>query len=202
MAKTPTTDLFAAADAKAREAALDVSRSFIVQAPAGSGKTGLLIQRYLALLARVDRPEAILAMTFTRKAAGEMSERIVKALRDAEADIAPEGEHEAAILRLARAALRRDRECGWSLTAHPARLRVQTIDALCAALMRQAPVTAKLGAMTGLVEHAEELYVAAAREELYAAGADHAAWRRLLRYLDNDADRVVSLLAGMLAKRE
>ena len=48
-------------DAKQREAALDPARSFIVQAPAGSGKTELLIQRYLNLLGTVTVPEEIIA---------------------------------------------------------------------------------------------------------------------------------------------
>ena len=68
------------ADLNEREQALDPARSFIVEAPAGSGKTGLLVQRYLRLLGVVDRPESIVAMTFMRKAAGEMKQRIYDAL--------------------------------------------------------------------------------------------------------------------------
>ena len=64
-------------DSAVRAAAIDPSRSFIIQAPAGSGKTELLTDRILALLATVNRPEEIVAITFTRKAASEMHARVL-----------------------------------------------------------------------------------------------------------------------------
>jgi superfamily I DNA/RNA helicase len=106
------------ADSAERAAALDPRRSFIVQAPAGSGKTELLVRRYLNLLRVVTRPEEILAITFTRKAAAEMKQRILKALTAGPI-------------------------AGFAAADISSRMRVQTIDALCAALTRQMPVLAK-----------------------------------------------------------
>ncbi len=192
-----------AQDREARERALDVARSWLVQAPAGSGKTSLLIQRFLALLARVDRPERIVAMTFTRKSAAEMRDRILGALTEsARATHVPDSQHARTTRELAIAALARDRSLGWNLLEQPSRLRISTIDALAAALARQAPVAADLGAMPGITEKAQPLYDEAARTALARASADDRHWQAFLRGLDNDATAVTRLIAQMLAGRE
>jgi ATP-dependent helicase/nuclease subunit A len=189
-------------DATARERALDATRSLIVQAPAGSGKTELLIQRFLALLAHVDRPERIVAMTFTRKAAAEMRDRIIGALRSAAGGPVTEDAGERRTGELAAAVLAQDARLGWELITHPARLQIQTIDALCAGVARQAPLTSKLGSMNRVREEATALYRLAAQNALRTAAADDLNWHRLLSHLDNDAEAAIAQLSGMLGRRE
>ena len=193
------------ADAAVRREALDPNGSFIVQAPAGSGKTELLIQRYLVLLARVDHPESIVAITFTRKAAAEMRFRLIEALQRAVSGEPPAQEHARATWELARAALERDRALDWRLLQNPARLRILTIDALCLSLVRQMPWLSRLGAPPAPEENAEALYREAARATLdlledddpRAAGLAH-----LLAHLDNNYAYIERLLVGMLGRRD
>ena len=191
-------------DARARENALDITQSWLVQAPAGSGKTALLIQRFLALLAHVERPERIVATTFTRKAAAEMRERVLAALRAADDPRAPlpQAQHARIERSLAQAALAQDRRLGWGITEQPQRLRIVTIDALAAAIARQAPIAAGLGALPGFVDDAQILYRDAARAALERAAAEDPHWQTFLAWQDNDAEAATRLVAQMLAARD
>lgn len=209
------------ADASQRAEALDLSRSFIIQAPAGSGKTELLTQRFLKLLAQVDRPERILAITFTRKATREMHQRILQRLRQAQEAMADGAtphalenipEHERRAIELARAALQNDREQGWQLLKNPGRLRVFTIDGLCVQLLSRDPERGSHVAGRSVLEDPKPLYRRAVQDlfeqlgQATATEAESAAARdalvRLLVHLDGDASALQDLLISMLAVRE
>jgi hypothetical protein len=151
-------------DGDARIEAIDPRRSFIVQAPAGSGKTSLLTLRYLRLLATVSSPEEIVAITFTRKAASEMRHRILGALAAASRPLAADARpHERDLHALATAALAQSRARGWELERNPARLHVQTIDGLNHWLAQRLPLAARIGLSATLVDDARPLYREAAR---------------------------------------
>jgi ATP-dependent helicase/nuclease subunit A len=195
-----------APDRLQRERALDPDRSFIVQAPAGSGKTELLIQRYLLLLARVERPEEIVAITFTRKAAAEMRKRVFEAFKKARESARPAEAHAARTWDLARAALETNDRLGWKLEQNAARLRVQTIDALCVSLTRRMPIVSRLGAQPETIDDASALHDEAARNLLAAVEVPddkrHDDVAHLLAHLDNNVGSAVELLVDMLASRD
>jgi len=196
-------------DNAVRREVLDTTQSWMLQAPAGSGKTELLMQRYLACLATVEQPESVLAITFTRKAAAEMRSRILDALQGAQepddARIANSAEHERQSLQLARAVLETSRELGWNILDNPARLQVRTLDSFCEAVAQRAPFKGLLGGVAQVTEDAQPLYEQAAQrviDLLAVPGVRGDAVETLLVHLDNDVGGARDLLATMLAQRD
>src|SRR5688500_767883 len=113
-------------DAAARARAVDPRFNVALEASAGTGKTRVLVDRYVNLLRAGVDPSNILAITFTRKAAAEMRERIVSTLRTAAArgEIAPSR---------------------WrDLRDRTADIAISTIDAFCLSLLREFPLEADL----------------------------------------------------------
>ena len=191
-------------DAVARCRALEPG-SFIVEAPAGAGKTELLSQRFLRLMATVDDPEEVVAITFTNKAAAEMRQRILESLEVAQRGVPPGAPHKQVTFDLARAVLATAAARGWQLLAHPGRLRVITIDAFCAGLARQMPLLSRLGSQPRLAEDAGRHYREASQRALAwldAEGPLADVVAVALQRLDNDTERLAELLAAMLARRD
>ncbi len=194
-------------DSAQRLQSRDPNHSCIVQAPAGSGKTELLTQRMLGLLAHVENPEEVVAITFTRKAAAEMNHRLVERLQAAasgpEKALEP---HEQVSRELALAALENDRKRGWNLLQQPSRLRIRTIDSLCSELARQLPILSGLGGGQQVAEDAEPLYRRAAARTMASIEDSRddlqADIIRVLDRYDNQYDRLVDLLTSMLSHRE
>lgn len=198
-------------DADARERALDIRASCIVEAPAGSGKTGLLVQRFLKLLAdeSVGSPEEVLAVTFTRKATAELRDRVLKELLLANknepltADTAP---FVRSSREFASAALQRSRQLNWRLLEQPMRLNIQTFDAVGMQIANALPLLSGSGGPREPLEDARSLYNLAARRTLLELGGSnpslHQALRTVLLHRDGNLNDTGSLIAGMLEKRE
>ena len=193
-------------DAAAREAALDLDAHVLVTAPAGSGKTGLLVHRMLRALAVVEQPEQVVAITFTNKAAAEIRARVLDTLR--EAQLPADDAHTQALRESARAVLARDAQQAWHLLAQPARLGALTIDAFCAQLGAQLPLLSGLGGAIAVAEDARPLYLEAITqlfgeiEDASVPAPDRAALARILRLNSNRLDRLVDPLIGLLQRRE
>ncbi|PKO47499.1 MAG: DNA helicase [Betaproteobacteria bacterium HGW-Betaproteobacteria-22] len=198
-----------AADAHNRLRALEL-KSFIVEAPAGAGKTELLTQRYLKLLTTVNAPEEIIAITFTNKAAAEMRARILDSLMKAANQEKPQQAHKQITYNLSLQALQHAQLKDWQLIENPSRLRIFTIDSLCAHLARQMPLMSRFGAQPRVTEDADSLYAQAAEQTLalledktHSENKTHSEIvKAALRYVDNDASKLKKLLIAMLEKRD
>jgi len=193
-------------DLPVRRRALDPTKSFIVQAPAGSGKTELLTQRYLVLLSRAEKaPEEIIAITFTRKAAAEMRARIIHALTVATEKEPDKSDYKYTTWSLAKTVLKKDSALQWNLLRNPNRLRILTIDALSALICKQTPMLTQFGTSPSVCENAKPLYQLAAQRLLTDVLPDKK-WQsyaeHLLLHLDNDVEKLEKLLTHLLDHRD
>ncbi|HEY7190627.1 MAG TPA: UvrD-helicase domain-containing protein, partial [Vicinamibacterales bacterium] len=123
---TPLESRIDARDRDGRARAVDPRFNVALEASAGTGKTRILVERYVNLLKAGVDPAEILALTFTRKAATEMRDRIIARLREAGST----GEITAAHWR--------------QLRDRTADVAISTIDAFCLSLLREFPLEADL----------------------------------------------------------
>ncbi len=124
-------------DADARVRAVDPSRNVVLEASAGTGKTRVLVERYVNLLLAGVEPEHILAITFTRKAAAEMRQRIVERLKEANRT----SQLSASMWRALRERL--------------GEIAISTIDAFCLSLIREFPLEADVDPGFDLADETE-----------------------------------------------
>jgi len=193
-------------DSQARQQALDPTKSFLVQAPAGSGKTGLLVYRMLVLLATVEKPQQVLSITFTRKATAEMRARLLELLHAADRGDSSEQAFEQQGIDLARRVLERDALMGWGLLNAPHQLQIQTIDAFCAKLTSSMPWLSRLGERPRTTDQADAHY-AAAVEQLLAELLDSSSLlvpslKTVMSELDFNYNKARMLFGSMLARRD
>jgi ATP-dependent exoDNAse (exonuclease V) beta subunit len=194
-------------DQPQRQQALHPDRSILVQAPAGSGKTDLLTRRFLCLLAQVDEPGQLVAITFTNAAAAEMRNRILNKLEEAAAGpIPPDATDELSMESLACRALEHSQARGWNLLDLPAQLRISTIDSFCRDLALQQPLLSGLGGGLAIAEQPADLYRRAARQTLEQIDSADPnlpqAIAALLEGRDNNWQDTENLLVQMLGVRD
>ena len=138
-------------------------RHEMILASAGSGKTYRLTDRYLKLLTLGVEPEKVIALTFTRKAAGEFFDAILRKLVEAISD-------EAKLKALAEGTGKADlsaEECRRMVRSLVSRLhvlRLGTLDSFLSSILRSFPFEHGLG---GSFEMLDDHGIVQARKEVY-----------------------------------
>ena len=126
-------------DMTARLDAVNPNNSVCVNAGAGSGKTSLLLERYLNCLSIANKPEEVLAITFTNKAVNEILERVHTAFKSTN-DPVPNDEYHKKIYFSAKKVIERSNLLGWNVEKNLTRLKIMTFDTYSASISKRLPM--------------------------------------------------------------
>ena len=171
-------------DHKIRDEVLDPRSSFVVQAPAGSGKTTTLAKRIIHLLTVVDDPKEIIAISFTKKAAGEMHKKFLDEFE------APENQE------VVKKINGRAKKLKWNENFLNL-LEIMTIDSLASKITRQAPILSR-SLYKNITEDPHEIYESAVKETMQ----DNAQLTELFPFLDYDYQKIKDQLINLLKNRD
>jgi len=182
-----------------------VNEFVFVNASAGTGKTSYLVIMHLKSLAMVTQPEQVCSVTFTRKASRELSDRIMGALIKANELHIPINDYEVELLGFAKKVLANSKKYGWNILQNPNRLNVQTIDGLCAQIVKGSPALSGLGVGAKVCENVKDFYRKASTsllEDFSSTSPWADSVKKLLLHFNNDFEDCVNLLSDMLSRRE
>lgn len=188
-------------DINARIESINTNKSMLIVADAGCGKTEQMARRYLALLANRKNPEGILSITFTKKAASEMRERIHKYLKMGCSDAMPTQAHLIETWELAKKAIEADSVNKWEIINNPHKIKIKTIDSFCIDIVNNNVLLNSYGCQIKALEDTAKTYEIAARNYI-TNSKDIDTISTLIRFFDNNQEKAIKKIAELLPKRE
>tara|TARA_Y100000748_G_scaffold219484_1_gene184461 strand:+ start:17585 stop:20716 length:3132 start_codon:yes stop_codon:yes gene_type:complete len=171
-------------DQPTRDEVIDPKFSFLVQAPAGSGKTTTLANRILQLLIKVNSPKEIIAMSFTNKAAAEMHCKVKEQYES------PEHKEIVKKIELRAKKLKWDRN-------YLELLQIMTIDSLASKITRHTPILSN-SLFMNISEDPHSLYESAVKETM----KNSQQLSELFPFLNYDYQKIEKQLIKQLETRD
>jgi ATP-dependent helicase/nuclease subunit A len=179
-------------DEKVRAEVIDDPSSFIISAPAGSGKTTVLAKRIIKRLLEVNDPNEIIALTFTKKAANEMRDKVQEVLKAKDETF--DGPFEQKKLN------KHSKKNNWD-DNYIGNLKIMTLDSLAFQILQKEPLLSEYPKVEGLSEHLDDLYEIAINEVIKEP-QNYQDVEKVLLYLNVNHQTSVNEFVEMIKKRD
>jgi len=179
-------------DEKVRVEVINDPSSFILSAPAGSGKTTVLAKRIVKRLLEVNDPNEIIALTFTKKAANEMRDKVQEVLKLKEKTF--DGPS------IQKELNKHSKKNNWD-NNYIGNLKIMTLDSLAFQILLKEPLLSEHPKVEGLSEHLDDLYEIAINEVIKEP-QNYQDVEKVLLYLNENHQTIVNEFVEMIKKRD